>query len=65
MGCVLLYRRTTLRFSVPPCDRLDRFSPIVAPDQMDAKAVRDDDAPVGLLAVDLRLEIPVLSLKAQ
>jgi hypothetical protein len=45
-------------------DRLDRFSPIVALDKMDAKAVRDD-APVGLLAIDLRLEIPVLSLKAQ
>lgn len=40
-------------------DRLARFSPIVALDQMDAKAVRDDDA-VGLLTVDLRLEIPVL-----
>lgn len=44
-------------------ERLDRFSPIVALDQMTATAVRDDAA-VGLLAVDLRLAVPVLE-KAQ
>jgi hypothetical protein len=44
-------------------DRLDRFSPIVALDQMDANAVRDDDATVGLLAVDLRLVVPVLQTR--
>jgi hypothetical protein len=44
-------------------DRLDRFSPIVALDRMEAKAVRDDAA-VGLLEVDLRLELPVLRERA-
>jgi Tfp pilus assembly protein PilO len=44
-------------------ERLDRFSPIVALSQMTATAVRDDDAAVGLLAVDLRLEIPVLETR--
>jgi len=46
-------------------DRLARFSLLVALDRMEAKAVRDDDAPIGLLVVDLRLAVPVLSLKAQ
>jgi Fimbrial assembly protein (PilN)/Type II secretion system (T2SS), protein M subtype b len=45
-------------------DRIARFSPLLALDRMEARAVRDDDA-IGLLAVDLRLEIPVLGLKAQ
>jgi len=44
-------------------DRLDRCSPIVALDHMEAKAARDDAA-VGLLEVDLRLEIPVLRERA-
>lgn len=46
-------------------DRLNRFSPIVALDRMEAKAVRDDGAAAGLLAVEIRLEIPVLNVKAQ
>ena len=49
------YRALAMTF-----DRLDRFSPIVALDQMTATAVRDDDAAAGLLRVDLRLEIPAL-----
>ncbi len=46
-------------------DRIARFSSLVALDRMEANAVRDNDAAIGLLAVDLRLEIPVLGLKAQ
>jgi hypothetical protein len=38
-------------------DRIARFSPIVALDQMDAVP---DGAAVGLLTVDLRLAVPVL-----